>query len=104
MDLTKGQELSDKLFDLDKSTGDLAKGIVDVKDFLQSAHKDFLEKESLLKDQQTKIAELENQKAKLIEANGELLMRTPMKQVNVVNSYDEQEKSGIESLLGGIES
>jgi glucose dehydrogenase len=106
MDLTKGHELSDKLFDLDKSTGDLAKGIVEVKDFLAASHKDFIEKESKLKDYETKIAELEDQKSKLIAANGEMLMRIPIKQEQptYTNPYQKQqpEASGIETLLGGI--
>lgn len=104
MDLNKGHELSDKLFDLDKSTGDLAKGIVEVKDFLVNAHKDFTEKVSKLKEYEEKITELESQKSKLIQANGEMLMRIPVKQENVINSFDDPEPSGIDSLLGRIES
>lgn len=102
MDLTKGHELSDKLFDLDKSTGDLAKGIVEVKDFLVASHKDYTEKVSKLKEYEEKITELENQKTKLIQANGEMLMRIPVKQEQVTNTFDEPETSGIDSLLGGI--
>lgn len=103
MDLNKGHELSDKLFDLDKSTGDLAKGIVEVKDFLASTHKDFVEKESKIKEYEEKITVLENEKSKLIQANGEMLMRIPVKQEKVTNTFDEQDDSGIDSLLGRIE-
>lgn len=106
MDLQKFHTFTDEIFDLDKSTGELGKKLSELKDHFSSLHKEFTEKDSQIQALTEEKNLLASQKEKLVLANGELLMRTPVKvdQVHVNNPYDEQkeEPSGIEQLLGGI--
>jgi hypothetical protein len=108
VDLQEAHKKIDEIFDMDKSTGDLGKGLSAIKDYLTTLHKDHVEKESLITTLTGEKNELQSQKEKLVLANGELLMKTPVKydQVQVNNPYmkqEEEEPNGIENLLGRIE-
>jgi chromosome segregation ATPase len=107
MDLKSFHEKLDNIFNLDKATGELGKGLSELKDDHTTLHKEYVELQSQLKT----ITEERNlaleQKEKLVIANGELLMRTPVKQEYTPNNPyvqkdEDQEGSQIEKLLGGI--
>lgn len=107
MDLKSFHDKLDNIFNLDKSTGELGKGLSELKDDHTNLHKEYVELQSQLKT----ITEERNlaleQKEKLVIANGELLMRTPVKQEYTPNNpYNQMEQedqgSQIDKLLGGI--
>lgn len=106
MDLQQFHKFTDEIFDMDKSTGELGKKLSELKDHFTSLHKDFVEKDSMIQSLTEEKNLLATQKEKLVLANGELLMRTPVKfeTAAINNPYEikEEEQSGIDTLLGGI--
>jgi len=106
MDLQKFHTFTDEIFELDKSTGELGKKLSELKDHFSSLHKDFTEKDSEIQKLIDENKVLSSRNAKLVEVNGDMLMRMPVKadQVPLTNPYqkEEEEISGIETLLGGI--
>jgi predicted nuclease with TOPRIM domain len=104
MDLKTYHEFTDSLFDVDKNTGELGKQLSILKDHFTALHKDFTEKDSLIQQQKEELTVLNNKNAKLIEANGEMLLRMPVKQETVFNAYETEEpdKPGIDQLLKGV--
>lgn len=97
---------TESFFTMERETGELGKGLSKMKDKISIAEKNDYEKDEKIKSLEEKLVVAENKIVKLVEVNGEMLMKTPVKyeQPTMTNPYEKQEEevSGIEQLLGGI--